>query len=62
MDVSRREEAYVQRMPAELQAEFAALSPAGRAAALEAMIRFHQVIEEETFRFALGMLKAKSAD
>jgi hypothetical protein len=42
------EEAYVQRMSPDLKAKFTALSTAERAAILKAMIRFHQVIEEET--------------
>jgi hypothetical protein len=54
------EDAYVQRMSPELKAKFTALSADERAAILKAMIRFHQVIEEETFQLVLGMINAKT--
>jgi len=61
MEISRKlEDAYVQRMSPELKAKFTALSTYERAAILKAMIRFHQVIEEETFQLVLGMINAKT--
>jgi len=54
------EDAYVQRMSPELKAKFTALSTDERAAILKAMIRFHQVMEEETFQLVLGMINAKT--
>ena len=60
MEMSKKlEDAYVQRMSPELKAKFTALSTDERAAILKAMIRFHQVIEEETFQLVLGMINAK---
>jgi hypothetical protein len=61
MEISKKlEDAYVQRMSLELKAKFMALSTDERAAILKAMIRFHQVIEEETFQLVLGMINAKT--
>ena len=61
MEISRKlEDAYVQRMSPELKAKFTALSTDERAAILKAMIRFHQVMEEETFQLVLGMINAKT--
>ena len=61
MEMSKKlEDAYVQRMSPELKAKFTALSADERAAILKAMIRFHQVIEEETFQLVLGMINAKT--
>jgi len=53
------EDAYVQRMSPELKAKFRDLSAEERDAILKAMIRFHQVMEEETFQLVLGMITAK---
>ena len=61
MEMSKKlEDAYVQRISPELKAKFTALSADERAAILKAMIRFHQVIEEETFQLVLGMINAKT--
>jgi hypothetical protein len=61
MEMSKKlEDAYVQRMSPELKAKFTALSTDERAAILKAMIRFHQVMEEETFQLVLGMINAKT--
>jgi hypothetical protein len=60
MDSKKLEDAYVQRMSPELKAKFKALSTDERAAILKAMIRFHQVMEEETFQLVLGMINAKT--
>ena len=61
MEMSRKlEDAYVQRMSPELKAKFTALSTDERAAILKAMIRFHQVMEEDTFDLVLGMINAKT--
>jgi hypothetical protein len=61
MEMSKKlEDAYIQRMSPELKAKFTALSADERAAILKAMIRFHQVIEEETFQLVLGMINAKT--
>jgi len=61
MGMSKKlEDAYVQRMSPELKAKFTALSTDERAAILKAMIRFHQVMEEETFQLVLGMINAKT--
>ena len=54
------EEAYLQRMPPELRTQFSALPDSAREAALKAMVRFHEVMEEETFRLVLGMLQAST--
>jgi len=56
------EDAYIQRMSPELKAKFTALSAEERAAILKAMIRFHQVMEEETFQLVLGMINAKTEE
>ena len=56
------EEAYVQRMPADLRAEVVALPEAERAAILGAMVRFHQAMEEETFVLVRGMIRARGAE
>jgi hypothetical protein len=60
MDSKKLEDAYVQRMSPELKAKFTALSSEERAAILKAMIRFHQVMEEETFQLVLGLINAKT--
>ncbi len=61
MGMSKKlEDAYVQRMSPELKAKFTALSVDERAAILKAMIRFHQVMEKETFQLVLGMINAKT--
>jgi hypothetical protein len=61
MEMSEKlENAYVQRMSPELKAKFTALSSAERAAILKAMVRFHQVLEEETFQLVLGMINAQT--
>jgi len=56
------EDAYIQRMSPELKEKFTALSAEERAAILKAMIRFHQVMEEETFQLVLGMINAKTEE
>ena len=61
MEMSKKlEDAYIQRMSPELKAKFTALSSDERAAILKAMIRFHQVIEEETYQLVLCMINAKT--
>jgi hypothetical protein len=45
-------------MPPEPKAKFTALSIDERAAILKAMIKFHQVMIEETFQIVLGMINA----
>ena len=61
MEMSKKlEDAYVQRMSPELKAKFTALSTDERAAILKAMIRFHQIMEEETFQLVLGMINAQA--
>ena len=61
MEMSKKlEDAYVQRMSPELKAKFSVLSAEERVAILKAMIRFHQVMEEETFQLVLGMINAKA--
>ncbi|HLB99943.1 MAG TPA: hypothetical protein VJL33_01295 [Candidatus Bathyarchaeia archaeon] len=60
MEISKKlEDAYVQRMPPELKEKFVALSVDERKAILKALLRFHQVIEEETFQLVLGMVNAR---
>ena len=60
MEISKKiEDAYVQRMPPELKEKFAALSVDERRVILKALVRFHQVIEEETFQLLLGMVNAR---
>jgi hypothetical protein len=49
-------------MSPELKAKFTALSAEERDAILKAMIRFHQVMEEETFQLVLGMINAKTEE
>ena len=59
MEISKKlEDAYVQRMPPELKEKFVALSVDERKAILKALLRFHQVMEEETFQLVLGMVNA----
>ncbi len=60
MDSKKLEDAYVQRMSPELKAKFTALSSEERGAILKAMIRFHQVMEDETFQLVLGLINAKT--
>ena len=61
MEISKKlEEAYVQRMPLELKEKFVALSDNEQTAIIKALMRFHQVMEEETFQLVLGIVKASS--
>ena len=54
MEISKKlEEAYVKRMPPELKEKFVALSASERTAIIKALLRFHQVMEEEIFWFKL---------
>jgi hypothetical protein len=53
------EDAYVQRMPEELKKKFLELSADERAATIAALVRWHQVIEEETFQLLLGIVNAR---
>ena len=48
------------KMSPKLKAKFTALSKDERAAILKAMIRFNQVMEEETFQLVLGIINAKT--
>ncbi len=60
MEISKKiEDAYVQRMPRELKEKFVALSANERAAIIKALLRFHQVMEEETFQLVLGIVNAR---
>lgn len=62
MDMSpKMKDAYVSRMSPELKENFLALSEEEQTAVLRALVRFHQVIEEETFALLQGILAAKTA-
>ncbi|XES76871.1 MAG: hypothetical protein ACBZ72_11950 [Candidatus Bathyarchaeia archaeon] len=62
MEISKKlEDAYIQRMPEDLKAKFCALSAEERAAILRALVRFHQVIEEETFQLVSGLVNVYSS-
>lgn len=61
MEISKRlEDAYIQRMPEDLKEKFCALSPEERAAILRALVRFYQIIEEETFQLVSGLVNVYS--
>ncbi len=53
-------EAYLQRMSPELREAFTALTPAEKAAVMRAVVRFHEVMEQETFLLIQGILLARS--
>jgi hypothetical protein len=60
MEVTQElEDAYVQRMSNELKTKFLALSADERAAIIKALVRFHHVIESETFELLFGILSAR---
>lgn len=54
------EDAYVQRMPKELKEKFFELSEIDREAIIKALIRWHRIIEEETFQLLSSVLNNKS--
>ena len=59
MEISKKlEEAYVQRMPPKLKETFMALSADERTAIIKALLRFHQVMEKETFQLVSGIVNA----
>jgi hypothetical protein len=49
-------------MPPELRAQFTDLPEAAREGVLRAMIRFHGVIEEETFELVRAPMRAGAAE
>ena len=51
-------DAYVQRMSKDLQEKFLLLSAENQTQILKSLIRFHHVIEEETFELLHGILSA----
>jgi hypothetical protein len=62
MDVSlKMKDAYVSRMSPELKEKFLALSAEEQTAIINALMRFHQVIEEETYALLQGILAPKTA-
>ena len=50
-NIQKLEETYIQRMPKELKEKFFALSADERARIIKALMRFHQVMEEETIGY-----------
>jgi len=60
MEITKKlEDAYVQRMSKELKEKFLALSTDEQASIINALARFHQIIEEETFQLLFGILNAR---
>jgi hypothetical protein len=60
MDMSAKmKDAYIQRMPLELKEKFIVLPADEQDAIIKALVRVHQVIEEETFQFLLGIVSAR---
>lgn len=53
-------EAYLQRMSPELRQAFTALTPSAQQAVMRTVVRFHKVIERETFLLIEKLLKAGS--
>ncbi|MCW4023361.1 MAG: hypothetical protein ACOWW1_06015 [archaeon] len=51
-------DAYVQRMSKDLQEKFLLLSTENQTQIMKSLIRFHHVIEEETFELLQGILNA----
>ena len=51
-------DAYVKRMSKDLQEKFLSLSVENQQQLMKSLIRFHQVIEEETFELLHGILNA----
>ncbi|MCW4024418.1 MAG: hypothetical protein NWF01_05210 [Candidatus Bathyarchaeota archaeon] len=56
---AKMKDAYVQRMPSELKEKFVVLPVDEQDAIIKALVRVHQVIEEETFQFLLGIVSAR---
>jgi len=50
--------AYYQRMPAELQKVFDALPLEMRILVIRELDMFHRTLEEELYRFTLGLIRA----
>jgi|GEM_PF-2681215 hypothetical protein len=62
MDISAKmKQAYISRMSPQLQQQWSSLSGQEQAAILRALVRFHQVIEEETFALLQSILEAHAS-
>jgi hypothetical protein len=62
MDVSKIKDAYASKMSPELKKKFPELTFEEQNAIPKALIRFHQVIEKETFQLLDCTLAAKATE
>jgi hypothetical protein len=60
IEISKKlEVTFVDRMPEDVKLKFLALSGEEREAIIKVLVRFQQIIEEETFQLLLGIINAR---
>lgn len=60
MEISKEiENTFVNRMPQDLKQKLLALSDGERVAIIRVLVRFQQVVEEETFQLLSGILETQ---